>query len=158
MGDADPVRAIKDHWLATRRQPANLVKREQLSFWGVICVAVNGDESPLIDYLRSDRPLSPRDRNNLALYLSGYWSDFPGRGRPTKITHKTVAATALEFYEDWRRYNRDHRTRDRGQAEAMKDEALRFVVEDLWPSHLGTIDGTARAAIRDLMNRPKSRR
>lgn len=158
MGETDPGRAVKDHWLATRPHPENLIVREDLSFWGAICVAVNGDVSPLADYLNSDRPLSRRDRENLALYVSGHWADYRRPGQPPKIMHKTIAAAALEFYEDWRQHNRAQCIRDRGQAGPMKDEALRFVIEELWQPHLGMIDDTARAAIRELMDRPKSRR
>lgn len=93
-------------------------------------------------------------------------------GRPRRETLRVAAALACRFYDAWRAKNQEHGIRDYGRRGEMKDDAARFIVEDLfawrfadgvrplflwelgWPENVESL----ALAVRDLMDKPLSRR
>lgn len=113
-----------------------------------------GDAQYLIAYLRSHRQLTSANREQLAQVLEGALVLKKKRGRPRDLAVHGAAVAAGGFYRAWLRENRQRGIKDHGQREAMKDEAIRFVVEELEP-HSPPV---GQAKVRDLLDRPKSRR
>lgn len=108
----------------------------------------------LIDYLRSNRPLERNERDILADFFEDQMKPAkkPKRGRPRLRLHRTTAWEASFFYKQWREENKRMGVMDRGQGNAMKDEAVRFVIEEFQPTNVDP------EIIRSLMDRPLHRR
>jgi hypothetical protein len=128
--------------------------------------ACNGDPSRLVEYLRSERALTRTDRDLLATFLPSMLK----KGRPGKDEVKSLARVALVFYQEWKQLNRRLGIRDHGHADDMKQQACRVALAlmntDPWRVALGlppvlnpasTVPPTVEA-VRELMDRPKSRR
>ena len=93
-------------------------------------------------------------------------------GRPRRETLRVAAALACRFYDAWRAKNREYGVRDYGHRGGMKEDAARFIVEDLfawrfadgvrpvflwelgWPENVKSLV----LAVCDLMDKPQKRR
>lgn len=104
-----------------------------------------------VAYLRSDRPITRSDRENMAQIFEEKFDLTPKLGRPRHLKNRSAATEALFFYRLWRAENRRLGIRDHGQGDAMKDEAVRFIIAALQLK-------TTPEAIRTLMDRPAHRR
>ncbi len=124
----------------------------ELELLKAIYLCTRGKPSSLIEHLRSERPLSEIDREYLAQYFEGALDQTPKRGRPRLLEARTAAFEAGAFYDAWRKENKCRRVADHGQARAMKQEAVRFVLEELEPKAL------SMDAVLELLDRPKHRR
>jgi hypothetical protein len=113
-----------------------------------------GNSKFLVDYLRSDRPLSALEREHFAQALEGVLDRKRPRGRPLNRDKRTAAMQAIVFYKAWRVENKLAGVKDHGHSAAMKDEAAKFVIHELEP-HSPPLD---YATVRELMDRPRSRR
>lgn len=113
-----------------------------------------GNSEFLTDYLRSDRPLGELEREHLAQVLEGVLDRETLRGRPPNSDERTAAMLAHALYKIWRDENKRARVRDYGACDAMKDEMVRFVIQDLEPNSPPLNCET----VRQLMDRPRSRR
>lgn len=112
-----------------------------------------GDSSYLIEYFRSDRPIIAGEGEQLAQFFEGVLDRIPARGRPRDKDVRSAAMAARVFYKQWREYNRRLGINDRGKSDAMKDESVRLVIEDLEPT-----PGLDPERVRDLMDRSERRR
>ena len=95
---------------------------------------LDDDPTALAEYLRSDRPLSARDREELALLIEekvirGQFKK-PRRGQRNTKVH-VAARFALEFYDVWRAENKERGVDDYGRSNYMKDEAAKIAIEYL---------------------------
>jgi hypothetical protein len=169
MGRDPSGAAVKKKWLANAehlkprfidltRGCAGSHPAEHDYFGRALLLAVDGDATELKKYL-SDRPLNGYERQLIATLLEDYFATRKRyRGRPANFMPRVVAAAALHFYQDWRADNKTRGINDRGQSAAMKDEAVRFIIEELDPSLLEKLTESDQAAARELMDRPASRR
>jgi hypothetical protein len=124
-----------------------------------------GSPAPLINYLRSDRPLL-FDRKRLATRLETFLQKRSngGGGRRDVMVH-FLAARALRLYDVWREENIRQGVNDRGRSTDMKDEAAKIVFEQ--QTHAFNLFSTelelaasfeaVRETLRDLMDRPAAR-
>lgn len=111
--------------------------------------AGQGEPARLINYLRSDEPLSADFRYRLASMLEGQFSKKAGRGRPRDIALHGAADEAELRYQFWIGINRREGVSDHGDREAMKTECI---------AEAAKIYRVDAERVRDLMDRPKSRR
>ncbi len=126
----------------------------QRNFIYTLSQHAGGNSKFLIEYLRSDRPLAALEREYLAQVLEGVLDRKKGRGRPANKGVRDAAMQACVFYEMWRAENKRAGIKDYGVSNAMKDEAARFVIEELEPRS----PQLNYEAVRELMDRSKSRR
>ena len=138
--------------IATIKKPRP--HRPEHDFIRALFQHARGNSEFLIDYLRSDRPLSALDREHFAQVLEGVLDRKKPRGRPLNRDERTAAMQALVFYRAWRAENKRAGVKDHGHSAAMKHEAAMFVIHELEP-HSPPLD---YAKVRELMDRPKSRR
>lgn len=112
---------------------------------------LHGDSTKLLDYLRSSRPLNAEERNDLADVLEGRFSRQPRRGAPVNRAVHVALDSAEWFYRWWLDENKRNAVADWGHRLVMKDEAIRIAME---------VEGhdVDAEVVRDLMDRPKSRR
>src|SRR5262245_61238356 len=89
-------------------------------FFQVLFKDAGGDSLPLINYLRSEQPLTGAMREALAAHLEEKLVK-TGRRGPDRML-RLAATHALQFYEHWRWDNRRLGINDRGHATEMKDE------------------------------------
>jgi hypothetical protein len=136
-----------------RNDPGDLLGRYERSFRGALLSHLGGDASKLVSYLRSDRPISSEDRNDWADVLEGKFSREPRR-RPKNRDVHGAARVALLVYREWRHRNDLNGVSDWGFRDEMKDEAIRFVLEEFEPPE----HEVKPEAVRELMDREKSRR
>lgn len=132
-----------------RRHEAELA--DQHPFLNAVVQLNRGNRQPIIDYLRSDNPISSDDRADLAFYFEGGLSHKPRKGRKNGAEHE-AGLIAVKFYKEWKDMNRRHRVTDHGNSDHMKDEAARFVVEDYLPHWQADYETT-----RENMERGKNR-
>lgn len=88
--------------------------------------AAAGDRGPLIEYLRSDRPIGSWMRDALAAYLSGELEPKLPRGRPkteTKV-HKLMRLAAIDYR------SRAYWAKKEGKSIYGKAEALRAEIAE----------------------------
>jgi hypothetical protein len=155
----DTGRRLQARWLQQARefQEAFAQGRDQvrpgLTFVVALSKFAKGDASELIEHLRSDRELSPWRRELLAQVLEGQLDQVPREGHPPDEDAWQRAIMASVFYEQWRKENRRRGIKDHGHAGHMKDEAARFVIEELDPR-----PGLDLEAVRQRMDRSRSRR
>jgi len=124
--------------------------------WGgqfvrALYAAARGDNAPILECLRGDRPLPEFWRINLRAYFRGDFSR--GRGQPRDELSHLAARDALNFYRWWRRENERLGVKDFGHREEMKDTAVNFVL-----GREPVFKDVDPLKVRDLMNRPRSRR
>jgi hypothetical protein len=119
----------------------------------VICHAVGYPslQQYIIDYLRSDRPLSSRGREALARFFEG---NLKRRGHPTNWRAHEAAKLAKEIYQEWKAKNSCEGVSTRGLGESMKLKASGYAVEIVsWPAS----DEHLVETVRELMDRSKRR-
>ena len=126
-------------------------ERPEYAFYRVLDQYSKGKSSPLVKYLRSNRPLLRAHRELLALELSGELSPPPTRGRPRDENVRTAAAVAGRLYRQWKSENVREGIKNRGLGRQMKDESCRYAIEILEP----LIEGEPPAfdVVRDMMER-----
>jgi hypothetical protein len=155
-----------DCYICQRRKPNQRELRYQReNYWiAVVCNAMRGDPSYLVKHLRSRRALTQFDRKMLAECLEAHLTGEVGkdRGRPQKHYARLLARMALIFYQEWKQINRRQGIRDHGHGGEMKDEACRVALDfydaGLLQLHPTVQDIPTFDCVRELMDRPKSRR
>lgn len=125
--------------------------RLNAEFVHALLLAARGNTTPIVECLRSDRPLPEFFRKHLRDYFRGKFSR--GRGQPRDELLHLAASDALNFYRLWRAKNDRLGISDWGHRNAMKDEAIRFI-QERYP----VFEGIDAEKVRDLMDRPRSRR
>src|SRR4029079_8202269 len=92
---------------------------------------LRGNPVPIIDYLRSGKPLPADFRETLALYFEGFFH-LPrrGRGHPKNILEHIAADNAQHFFDEWRRENACNGVKDYGHRSQMVDESIQIVIEN----------------------------
>jgi len=135
---------LNQQWLAdsTRKPPPFIL---------AIFRCADGEPEDLIQFLRSELPIERFHREWLAHYFERFLDDRPIRGRPRNRNLRSVALSTSRFYQAWREENKRQGIKDHGQAGAMKEEAARFVVEELEPANVSI------EAVLELLDRPKHR-
>lgn len=153
------MRRLQKRWLKQQafignsfRQASRTPPTRAQEFLAAVYQCSKGRPQYLIDYLRSDRPITKADRDNLAQLFEGDPEQKPKRGRPRARALRSAAFEAAFFYKCWRDENRRFGVRDHGQGDAMKDEAARFVAKDLHRVNIKP------ESVRTLMERPAHRR
>jgi hypothetical protein len=155
-------RKLADRWLQRGRELQQGFRQAMLrpvlhskyDFIRALYQHARGDSRYLIEYLRSRRPLTSADREQFARVLEGVLSRKKKRGRPRDSVVRDAAFQANVFYRVWIDENRANGVRDHGHRDAMKNEAIRFVVEEL-ELQSPTVD---QEKVRELLCRPKCRR
>lgn len=107
---------------------------------------------PLVSWLRSGKPLSPEDAEELADGIEIRERKLtPKRGRPARQDLRGVAVAAQYIYQRWCRLNDEDGIKDYGHRATMLDEAIGMAIEiegwDIDPE-----------AVRQFLERPASRR
>jgi hypothetical protein len=87
-----------------------------------------GNSSYLNNYLRSDRVLSPLDRELLAQVNEGVLDRKPERHRPKNKRAHQVALCARAFYRAWQEACKNAGISTWGLANPMKDEACNYAL------------------------------
>jgi hypothetical protein len=156
-------RSLREQWLNRQREFQRDLKAavERIrsldpkdNFIHALSQHAGGESKFLIDYLRSDRPLAELEREYLAQVLEGVLDRKKRRGRPANSDARVAAMQARVFYRMWQAENKKAGIKDFGHRNAMKDEAARFVIDELEP-HSPVPD---YETVRELMDRPKPRR
>ena len=156
-------RSLCDTWLRRREAMQEEMRAAFAQHewqWNEPCFAralyqhARGNSQLLIDYLRSDALFSANDREQCAQVLEGVLERNKSRGRPRNSLARAAAMQSRIFYKMWRKKNKEAGIRDHGYGDKMKDDAVRFVIEDFEP-HLPPLDFET---VRGLMDRPESRR
>ncbi|WP_206456252.1 hypothetical protein [Aurantimonas marina] len=109
---------------------------------------------PLIEWLRSDRPITESDREFLAeaIEATKLAPRRVTRGRPRNRSLHGATVAARHLYKRWRRLNAERGINDYGHRSEMMDEAIRMAIEvESW-------EGVKPEAVRELMERPTYRR
>jgi hypothetical protein len=123
----------------------------------VISYAVGHDHSLpyVIEYLRSDRPLSSQGREALALFFEG---SLKRRGRPTDWKAHEAAKLAKVIYREWKEKNNCEGISSRNHSDSMKDKASEYAVEILSSEGCRPASNESLVEIvRVLMDRSKHR-
>jgi hypothetical protein len=131
-----------------------LVQHPEHDFVRALCQHARGNSEFLVQYLRSGRPISADQREQFAQVLEGVLDDKRKRGRPSHSNERSAAMQAGVLYKMWRDENKKAGVKDHGYGDAMKREAVRFVINDLEPRS----QPLNAEAVRQLMDRPRSRR
>jgi hypothetical protein len=156
-------RSLRERWLRRQQELQQALKaafknppphRPQHDFIRALIQHARGNSEFLIGYLRSQRPLSALDREHFAQVLESTLDRKSRRGRPLNRNARAAAMQATVFYREWRAENKQAGIKDHGHGDAMKDEAVRFVIEELEPHSPPLVC----EIVRDLMDRPRSRR
>jgi hypothetical protein len=129
-----------------------------------------GDPSELVELLKTST-FTKSDRSILAELLDAV---FGGEiddacapvGRPKNIAAQFCANLSITFYTDWKSINRQLEIKDWGHSDEMKDEACRVAIEyhrrrlsRRMAVRLSNMEEVPEfAQIRELMDRPRSRR
>jgi len=161
------ARKLKEEWQERQRDFEPI--REEQEYWiNVAAKVMTGDPSPLVRRLRDERVPTLEDMHAFADMLELASDEIRQRrrggrgGRPRQnILTRLFAKRALVFYEEWKQANRRLGVRDHGHRDAMKDEACRVVLdlhENLYPLHRRLRPWPTFDGVRELMDRPKSRR
>ncbi len=151
---------LRQEWLSWRHKPvlseadvAGLMEsiKRHPSFTLALHEHLRGDSAKLVDYLRSTRRLDAKERSDLADVLGGRYDRKPRRGAPRNRAAHGALVAAEYFYDWWLKENKRNGINDWGNRLLMKDEAIRVAIE---------VEGheVDPEAVRDLMDRPKSRR
>jgi hypothetical protein len=135
------------------RKYPDLLEQADRSFVNAVFDFAEGRPKKLAEYLRSGRPLTPYNRDGLALAVEGKLTPQPKRGRPRNRMLQGAASGAESFYSHWRRENDQNDINDWGHRRAMMDESIQFALE-FWPCY-SDVDPEA---VQQYINRPKSRR
>jgi hypothetical protein len=122
-------------------------------------LVMNHNRKRLIEWLRSDQPLTVDERKYVANALeTALVPPLPrGRGRPRKWDVRWAARSARLFYERWRRFNQETGVYDYGHRSEMRDEAIRFVLSQSIGSWTAS-DHIDPDKVRTLMDLASSRR
>jgi hypothetical protein len=94
-------------------------------FLHVLLHSMTGDPAPLINYLRSDRPLL-FDRKRLATRLEAFLQKGRHGGRHRDVMAHRLAAQALRLLDVWQEENIRQGVNDRGRSADMKDRRQRL--------------------------------
>ena len=129
-----------------------------------------GDPSELVELLKSS-PFTKADRSILPQLLD---AAFGGEiddacapvGRPKNIAARFCADLAITFYTVWKSINQRLGIKDWGHSDEMKDDACRVAIEyhqkrlsRRMTVRLSSMEEIPKFAhIRELMDRPRSRR
>jgi hypothetical protein len=175
----DVAQALRAHFLERACDPCDCYYcRSQRTKGGqrmrcwvdAVRAAEMGDPSHLVHRLKTSA-FTRWDRNTLAELLDAV---FRGEiddacapdGRPKNIAARFCADFAIKFYTVWKSMNRQLGIRDWGHSDEMKDEACRVAIEyhqkrlsrrmTVRHSNMEVIPKFAH--IRELMDRPRSRR
>lgn len=151
---------LKREWVELReknlaelnRKYLDLLEQAGRSFVIAAFDFAEGRPKKLAEYLRSGRPLTPYNREGLALAVEGKLTRQSKRGRPRNRMLQGAASGAESFYSDWRRENLQNDINDWGYREAMLDESIQFALK-FWPC----FSDVNSEAVRQYLNRPKSR-
>jgi hypothetical protein len=102
--------------------------------------AGDGDQTALLDWLRSDRPLPDGFREYLADLISGRrFRRRQTRGRPREYVEEHARALfARMFYREWLAANRREGINDFGKRDEMRNESIRIVGEVFAPVDIDT--------------------
>jgi hypothetical protein len=163
----DNLRKLKEEWQAKvlanirrwqEQRAADIEIWHNLNDQQVAMVdAIQGNPSRLLEYLGSERPLTNRREVASCLALA-FKKPNPRTGRPRKGDVQLFASQALIFYEEWKQLNRRLGIRNYGHANDMKEEACRVILDlYAWQKEVLRPFPTPRA-VRELMDRPKTRR
>lgn len=108
---------------------------------------------PLVEWLRSDRPIGEFDRNMLADAIESTKLEplQRKRGRPRDRDLHDAASMARWIFRRWRRLDAERGINDYGHRSEMMDEAIRMAIE---LEHHANVDPEA---VRELIERPASR-
>ena len=137
----------------SNRKYPDLLEQAERSFVNAVFEFADGRPKKLAEYLRSGRPLTPYDRDGLALAVEGKLTPKSKRGRPRNRMLQDAASGAESFYRNWRRENDQNGINDWGHRQAMMDESIRFALE-FRPCY----SDADPEAVQQYLNRPKSRR
>lgn len=152
----DTAKAVLDELDKARRMgpiiPASAL--DSFTMAVVRWVGLERDPGPLVAWLRSDRPITSHDREALAQAIEGSRLEPRKKRRGRKPNHDIhgTAVAARHIYRRWRRLNDERGIADYGHRSEMMDEAILMAIE------FEQRDGVDPEAVRELMERPASRR
>ncbi len=136
-----------------RHAKRTAVKRSpDADLFGALLLSSLGNSALLVEYLRSGRKLSlaAESRRHLARVIE-HQNRKPKVGRKINKTARYLALGAIAFYREWKVANQNAGISNWGLRNDMRDESCRYVLElHGWTASYETV--------RELMDRPKSRR